>query len=645
VKKYIYSSILVFSILHGYEVDDFSNLSLEELMNIPVSSASRREEKQNLAPGVVSIVTSKEMQKYGARHLRDVLDRVVGMQIIGSHHQPHSKASIRGVNSSQHEGHVLILLNGRPVRQGTSGGINTDFYLGFPINIIDHIEIIRGPGSVIYGSNAVAGIVNIITKDGDDFINETRVDLGFGTHSRQQAQVSTLVGDTDYSLNVGLNYIYADGDTIEGLVDTNRILGDYKTGEKSKNIVVNARYKNLTLNTMFMESGVDYAKAQFQFPSDENYAKRSFFDIGYKQDIVDGWDASFNYTTSHETRRWQVNKAVSNALNGHSDLLEMIVHGNVNDDLNILIGANYVRNESGFNRGLPKGSVKASNSLYTQVDYMLNDKQKIIAGVQWNKPRGVDSDLSYRTGFIQGFGANTWLKLLYSEAYRSPNLVETNLDAPLLKGNPLLDPEKIYTYDIQLTHQTGQTFLAINLYHSRLKNLIVRLGTTPPTQANAGHVDFHGIELEGRYEYDENLNFIGNFSYQENETDQGVKQTTFAPETMAKIGFTYTGVKGMTISGFNSYIGESTDLGEVTNDPSINVNEKADSYNLLTANIVMDLGVLFKSSKMDKSYLSVYLDNLLDEDIYAPDLNFNHINNTIPHHWGRGVYGTFTYKF
>ena len=615
-------------------------------MDVQVTSASRREESQHMAPGIVTVVTSKEMQKYGARHLRDVLDRLVGIQVLGSHQDSHSKISMRGVNSSHHEGHVLLLLNDRPVRQATDGGLNSDFYLGFPINMIDHIEIIRGPGSVMYGSNAVSGVINIVTKDGDDFTNESRVDLGVGSHGRQQVQVTTLVGDADYSLNIGLNYIKSDGDAVNNMTDSDGNLGSYESGEKSRNLVIDARYKNLSVSAMVMDTQLDSANSAFQFPSTEIDLTRYFLDVGYLQDITKGWDISLNYTMSRDSADWQINEAAGdNRSEARSDMIETILRGKVSDDLNILVGANYVRNESGFDRGLPKDTIRSSISAYSQLDYMISDKQKIIGGIQWNEPKGHSSDISYRAGYIHGFGKDTWVKLLYSEAYRSPTMVETGLDAPQLKGNPNLDPETVSTYDVQITHQTKNVYLALSLYHSRLKNLVSRVPGTITSHSNAGYVDFNGVEFEGKYEVSEDLSFMANISYQENETDQNIEQTTFAPEVMAKVGVTYTGIDGMTFSAFNSYIGESTDLGEATSDPSININENADSYNLLTANIVMDAGLLFGQKKTDDMYLSVYLDNLLDEDIYAADLNFANANNTIPHHWGRGIYGTFTYKF
>ena len=83
---------------------------------------------------------------------------------------------------------------------------------------------------------------------------------------------------------------------------------------------------------------------------------------------------------------------------------------------------------------------------------------------------------------------------------------------------------------------------------------------------------------------------MGNASYQENKTDSGIEQSTFAPEVMVKLGATYSGFKGVTLSAFNSYIGESTDLNTTSVAPLLN--PKADAYNLLTANMIIDTGVL-----------------------------------------------------
>ena len=638
--------------LLAYEQVDVFQLSLEDLLDIKVVSASRKEEKQHLAPGVMTIVTAQEIKKFGARHLRDIIDRLVGIQVLGSHQDFHSKTSLRAVNSSHHEDTVLILFNGRPVRQATDGGLNSDLYIGFPVKSIQRIEVIRGPGSVIYGTNATSGVINIITRDGKDSVNSTEADISLGSFGMKQAQFSSLTGNNNYSLNIELNHISADGDPVDGITDIDSNVGTYETGVFSNNLLLNGRYKNFTINAMAMENHQESANSAFQLPSNPIDLERHYIDLGYLHAFSENWDISLNYTHSEDKAQWQINESIGdNFSEGRSQTVETILRGKLGDDMNLLFGASHTENESGFDRGLPQGSKNANTSAYTQIDYMTSPSQKLIAGLQWNDPDSISADISPRVGLIQGIddAGQWWLKLLYSEAYRSPNLVETDIDAPQLKGVPTLDPENIATYDAQLIYKTPTRYFAVALYHSKLENLIFRvpgvLPADPTTHANLGFVKFKGIEFETRMEISAKLNLVANASYQENESDSGVENGTFAPQTMIKFGANYQNEQGLTLAIFNSYIGKTEDLSKTTSDPTIFINPEAEAYNLLTLNASIDTGKMWAIGKPNHSILSLYIDNLLDEDIFAADLNFANANNTIPSHWGLGAYLTYNYKF
>lgn len=635
--------------IQAYEKVDVYQLSLEDLLDIKVVSASRKEEKQHLAPGVLTIVSAQEIKQFGARHLRDVIDRLVGIQVLGSHQDFHSKTSLRAINSSHHEDTVLILFNGRPVRQATDGGLNSDLYIGFPVKSIERIEVIRGPGSVIYGTNATSGVINIITRDAKNSVNSTEADISVGSFGMIQTEISSLIGDQDYSLNIELNHISADGDPVGGITDIDSNIGTYETGVFSNNLVMNGRYKNFTANVIAMENHQESANSGFQLPSNPIDLERYYIDVGYLHTFTDNWDISFNYTHSEDSAQWQINEAAGdNFSDGRSQTFETIVRGKIDEDTNLLVGASHTANESGFDRGLPQGSKNSNTSAYTQISHMTSPSQKLIAGLQWNNPDSISPDLSPRVGLIRGFGDadHWWLKLLYSEAYRSPNLVETDIDAPQLKGVPTLDPENIATYDAQLIYKTPTEYFALTLYDSKLENLIFRvpgaLPGDPTTHANLGYVKFKGIELEARVEISSAFNLIANASYQENKTDAGVENGTFAPQTMVKLGASYKIENGLSLAVFNSYIGETRDLSEVSTAPKLN--PEAEAYNLLTFNASIDTGRMWSLGKPDHSILSLYLDNLLDEDIFAADLNFANANNTIPSHWGLGAYLTYSYK-
>ena len=109
------------------------------------------------APGVITVVSKEEIAQFGAVNLVDVLNRVTSIQMISSHLWVQAKAAIRGDLIEHADNHVLVLLNGRPMRDGFEGNSQFTVYAAFPIALIERIEIIRGPGSVLYGSNAVAG--------------------------------------------------------------------------------------------------------------------------------------------------------------------------------------------------------------------------------------------------------------------------------------------------------------------------------------------------------------------------------------------------------------------------------------------------------------------------------------------------------
>ncbi|MEZ5197709.1 MAG: TonB-dependent receptor plug domain-containing protein [Bacteroidales bacterium] len=137
---------------------------IETLWDIEVTTASKQEEKMSDAPGIITVVTKDEIASFGGNSLWDVLNRVTSMYMIHAGTYMWNIGSVRGQNVSVFDNHVLILLNGRPLRDGISGGLNSVFYNSFPLEGIDHLEIIRGPGSVLYGTNAYSGVINIITK-------------------------------------------------------------------------------------------------------------------------------------------------------------------------------------------------------------------------------------------------------------------------------------------------------------------------------------------------------------------------------------------------------------------------------------------------------------------------------------------------
>lgn len=149
------------------EEEDYSDLSLADLLDIPVTTASKTEQSADMAPGIISVITKDDIRASGARSLGDVLNMVPGIT-VGRSLQNGFNITLyfRGSYSLNGED-VLILKDGKRMNDAYTGG-GTTFIPDFPVGNIKQIEIIRGPGSALYGANAFVGVVNIITEQGTD---------------------------------------------------------------------------------------------------------------------------------------------------------------------------------------------------------------------------------------------------------------------------------------------------------------------------------------------------------------------------------------------------------------------------------------------------------------------------------------------
>ena len=142
---------------------DVYNLSLAELGQVQISIATGNSTSLDKAPATASVIYAAQIEAMGARTLDDVLETVPGLHIsLSSLSRLDSVQSVRGIHTGFNP-QVLMMLNGVPIQVSVNGGRPTLFRL--PVASIDRVEVIRGPGSAIYGADAYAGVVNVITKD------------------------------------------------------------------------------------------------------------------------------------------------------------------------------------------------------------------------------------------------------------------------------------------------------------------------------------------------------------------------------------------------------------------------------------------------------------------------------------------------
>jgi iron complex outermembrane recepter protein len=163
---------------------DLTNLSIEDLMNIQVTSVSKTEQTLSRAASAIFVITPDAILRSGATNIPDLLRMVPGLDVAQINANTWA-VSVRGFNA-RFSNELLVLMDGRTVYTPTFGGVFWDV-LDLPLGNVEKIEVIRGPGGSIWGANAVNGVINIITRKTSEthggllVAGDGNVDQGFGT--------------------------------------------------------------------------------------------------------------------------------------------------------------------------------------------------------------------------------------------------------------------------------------------------------------------------------------------------------------------------------------------------------------------------------------------------------------------------------
>jgi iron complex outermembrane recepter protein len=144
---------------------DVSQMSLEDLMNVQVTSVSKKEQKLSETPAAIYVIDQAEIRRSGAINIPDLLRQVPGVN-VAQMDGGHWVISIRGF-SDLYGNKVLVLIDGRSTYRTTFSGVRWD-EMDMVLEDIERIEVIRGPGGTVWGANAMNGVINIITKSAQD---------------------------------------------------------------------------------------------------------------------------------------------------------------------------------------------------------------------------------------------------------------------------------------------------------------------------------------------------------------------------------------------------------------------------------------------------------------------------------------------
>ncbi len=490
-------------------------VSIDELLKMQTAVASKTELTTRETPGIVSIVTSEEIRNSGARDIIDVLKLVPGFDfeydvdgVIG--------VGFRG--SWVHEGKALILLDGQMMNDLVY--YNTPFGNHFDVTQIKKIEIVRGPGSAIYGGNAELCVINIITKSGKD-INGVAVSATYGQLPDNFGRIneSVMAGAKEGKWDFALKTFIGDANRSNSKYATNPDSGNQpyiqnfaKSGSKieTQNINLSAKREDLSFQFIYdnynSQTLADTALTMNNF---KNIASSLKYDIKINDKFTLTPLLSYQYSHPYNDTNLSSRDYVVQRYKGGISM-----NYDASANINIIGGAEFYTDNGKITDNIfGSHNLQLNNlALYLQGLWKVNHFNIVLGG------RAENNNI-YGSAFVPRFGItrvinNFHFKILASEAFRSPSV--GNIDV-----SDNLKVEKTTVIEAEVGYKINDNmFITGNIYDISIKNPIVyyddgNQSAIPITDwgyTNASKQGSDGIELEYRYKYTWGFSTI-NYSY------------------------------------------------------------------------------------------------------------------------------------
>ncbi|MCP4691863.1 MAG: TonB-dependent receptor [Desulfobacterales bacterium] len=311
-------------------VDEMFDMSLEELLDVKVSIATKFPMASEEAPAIVSVVTAEEIRNMGARNIIDILRTVPGFDLTHLIQRANHQGTVRAVSTGTLDNTLVLLVNGHTFGAGTYSGGPGFFFDVIPIDNIRKIEIIRGPGSALYGTDAFNGVINIITREGGDA--PSRISAEAGSFNTQK-----YVGEFSHAKDDFKMYLYGDYYTTDGPAEI--IESDFatiqfgprgsatpdRTTEKSKHYTffTDMDYKNFYFNGFLQQLDTEIPVGPIKALTDEDDIDLfyTYVDLGVSLPITNqgNLDVRIYYDYSDEIYFQEIWPEETGALMGFPD--------------------------------------------------------------------------------------------------------------------------------------------------------------------------------------------------------------------------------------------------------------------------------------------------------------------------------------
>ncbi len=471
---------------------------LLELLNTPVTVASAKATSLRESPGVISFITREDIQASGARDLIDVLRLVPGFD-FGYDGQGVTGLAARGLWA--YEGKALVLWDGLEVPELLYG--NTPFAHRFPMDQIKRIEIIRGPGSAIYGGLAELAVIKIVSLGAEDLKGPMVGLMGGSSKGLTRSGVSMLAGQKGDRVQWTVGAAMLGGKTgtesypIYGGDSTDM---DKRSGVQDRLLHFGAQAGALSLHGLFEEYLLDNPDTGSGGMQRTHFSSQGL-EARYAIDLAEGVKLT-PFLTHRRVTPWVLEgenqdkrRTVLRLKYGAS------LGWEVNKSLNLAFGAEHLTDDASVGLFARDGDAPITLTAdgRSQVSYdssagyfeaAYSGPVNLTVGGRYEKHSVAGSAFVPRVALTKAF--DRWhVKLLFANAFRTPNVL--NLGRPG-QGATSIDSEKTRTTELEFGSQVGSGFLTFNVFNTRL---------TKPLVWNSGYVNgpdtgSKGYEVEYR---------------------------------------------------------------------------------------------------------------------------------------------------
>jgi outer membrane receptor for ferrienterochelin and colicin len=541
---------------------DLSEASLEELTNIQVYSASKHMQSASEAPASVTVVTADEVQKYGYRNLADILRSVPGFYV--TYDRDYTFIGVRGFGRlGDWNSRILLLIDGHRINNNVLGQAMLGNEFLVDVDMIERVEIVRGPSSSLYGASAFFAVINVITRTTKEVKDW---ELSFQTGSFGTYEGRATYGHQFQGLGVLLSgtFYNSQGQTLffpefNSPATNNGITSDTDY-ESYTHILATLTFHGFRLQGLFAtrDKGVPtaYFGGAFNDPADFNIDSHQYVNLGY-QHPIGKWqlDASTSYdqarlqgpvpeaplvagdpialdTFSFRGNWWTGDVKVSRELFERNQLtLGSEVRDNLRQDQGDLLNPPNVFNQE------PNSSL--ITAFYAQDEYGITSHLTLNGGVRYDHYSTFGGTVNPRLGLIFRAAEKTTLKLLYGQAFRAPDVYETSPDfGAFYDENLKLKPEHIKSVEAVVEQGLGRYFLLSGGVYRNLIDDLISLQSTPEGQfqyQNSGRAQASGMDIEFSGRAPSGMQGKASFDYVDADNDgPGDLVLNNSPRHMAK---------------------------------------------------------------------------------------------------------------